>query len=203
MKTLVNNKKIMKKSKKIIFIFISLSVMIWATYAATTWKAWWWVKWIAENDQSTRFTDFTTNTSDYGTWYYLDTYTNLKWAAQDSWTGLVWSTNSSYTEPTWNWTSYTYPSWRTDTDYPAFKHCTDKWSGWRLPTKRELFSIMTDKKPDWMSYYTALPSITNSGYWSSTTYDANTAGAWYGNFNGGYTYYYNKTNTNRILCIHD
>jgi len=190
------------KKNKILLIILSLFIIIWTTYAS--WQAWGWVKWIWETDQSNRFTDYSNNTLDYWIWYYLDTYTWLKWAAQDSWNYLQWATNTSYTEPTWNWSSYTYPSWRISSDYPAFKYCTDLWDWWRLPTKREIFSIITDVKPSWMSHCTALPFLLSSNnYWSSTVNARLTSYAWYGEFLSGTISNTTKKFNAMVLCIHD
>ena len=218
----------MKINKKIIFILLGLFLIVWITYASW-WKAWGGVKWIGENDQSQRFEAHTWTLLDWVTWYYIDTYTWLKWQAYDSdksWynaiddTGsgdLAWTASSFYIEPTWNGSNYirTYETtedwwhsiWSTiewdDTDYPAFSYCVNLWPGWRLPTKREIFSIMTDSttNDDWK--YTALPSITDTLYWSSTDNAGSNYSAWTGYFTTGATVYFSETSKHRVLCIHD
>ena len=206
----------MKTYKKILLLLLWILIIATTTYA---WKAWGWVKWIWEVDQSNRFTDYSTNTSDYGTWYYLDTYTWLKWQAQTWPYWLKWASGSTdswdsnyyanYEEPVWNWSSYTYnpPSWWVDTDYQAFKYCEWIWDHhWRLPTKNELFSIVIDvnSQKNSSGKYTQLPSITQSYYWSSTAYANFSSYAWYGYFNYGTVGYNNKTSTDKYtICVHD
>ncbi len=206
----------MKKTTKLLLLLIWILIIAGTTYA--TWKAWGWVKWISEtaNEQKAdRFTDFSWNTVDYWTWYYLDTYTWLKWAAQDSGVSLKWASGSRdswddnyytyYPEPVWDGSSYTYnpPNLWVDTDYQAHKFCEGLWDGhWRLPTKNEMYSIMTYEKTSGMPYYTALESITNYNLWSSTV----GASIYYANgwsFNIGNLNYGQKDRARRVLCIHD
>ena len=211
----------MKKNKKII-IFILLSVFISISWVFAYnnnwfWLAWNWVKWIWSSETWTwRYMQVTV-------WWvsaYLDTFTWLKWEANPTIgsSNPAWSSNTAYPEPVWDGTKYIrtrttisaswYLTWTTiltgHTDYPAFALCVSKWAWWRLPTKRELFSIMTASKPTWMTYYTALPSITSPRYWSATMDRSNTTGAWYGYFYNGSTDNLTKTFTNsRSICIHD
>jgi hypothetical protein len=134
--------------------------------------------------------------------YYVQSCTWLKWEITSSTTTYEWATNTAYTEPSWDWTNYDYVSeWRVETDYPAFQYCTDKWPEWRLPTRKEMFSIMTDTKlnNNW-NYYTKLEAITSLYYWSSTSYSAF---AWIGYFWTGGLNYNTKTDSLKVLCIHD
>ncbi len=207
----------MKNYKKILLLLLWILIIAGTTYA---WKAWGWVKWIWEVDQSNRFEDHSSDNT-YWTWYYLDTYTQLKWQAQTwpywlkwaSWSTDSWDDNyyANYPEPVWDWSSYTYnpPSWWVDTDYQAFKYCESLWGWnkwWRLPTKKELFSIITDinseKNSSWK--YTQLPSITQGGCWSSTASAFYSSNAWYGNFGHGYVYFFVKYYTSiYTICVHD
>jgi len=166
---------------------------------------------------------YSTKTLDWVAWYYIQSCTNLKWATNKVWSltttedfsdnpatewqaVLQWAVNTdnaTYPEPIWNWTQYIYGAGRTSTDYPAFKYCSDMWAWWRLPTKNELTSLFTIVMPSWMSYYTALPAISTYNYWSSTVNRNSTTDAWRSYFDYGHMSNGFKTNTNRVICIHD
>ena len=210
----------MKKNKKIIiFILLTVFISISGVFAYNNnwfWLAWNWVKWIWSSET------WTWRYMQVSVWWvsaYLDTFTWLKWE-QNPTTALTpaWSSSWAYAEPVWDgikyirtWTTISaswYLTWTTiltgDTDYPAFALCVSKWSWWRLPTKRELFSIMTVSKPSWMNYYTALPSVTYTYYWSATMYRLSSTSAWYGPFLNANMNVNTKTNTGyRSICIHD
>jgi hypothetical protein len=141
--------------------------------------------------------------------YYIQWSTGLKWGT--SGTGnLKWANCNNYidcdvySEPIWNWTIYDYPNWKSASDYPAFKYCTDKWTGWRLPTKNELFNIIILKTKNSSGYSTYLPSITNDIYWSSTESDPDTKSAQCGLMGYG-----SVSNTYKLdidlytICVHD
>jgi len=133
------------------------------------------VLWISSTDDTNRFTWPTTIDLVSA---YTDSYTGLKWEKSPAWWSKTWANANDYCSTLWSW-----------------------W--WRLPTKKELFSIMTDTKPSWMSYYTALPSVSTTGYWSSTGHPYTTYYAWYGNFYYGYVDYSHKLNNKSVLCTHD
>ena len=72
---------------------------------------------------------------------------------------------------------------------------------WRLPNRTELESLV---KIDAISpaidgtYFPATPS---DWYWTSTTYAPNPAGAWYVNFNDGFTGLGNKVGTGHVRLV--
>jgi len=135
--------------------------------------------------------------------YYIQSCTWLKWETMDSQIILQWSKNSIYIEPTWNWINYDYPKWRIETDYPAFKYCTDKWIWWRLPTKKEIFSIMTNVEKNSHNVFTKLESIYTNHYWSSTVYSNDIQNARFGKFWAGYFIFNKKLSKFHVICIHD
>ena len=153
----------------------------------------------------------------YWAWFYIQSNTCLKWGTQVSSTTLRLSKKKAFTEPTWDWTNYirTYDTtsegwdiiWTiilwTDIDYPAFSYCISQGSGWRLPTRRELSSIITDAIPSWMTHYTALPSILQDEYWSSTFYAGHPDKAWQVGFNIAHMWYFTEEDAEYILCVHD
>jgi len=58
-------------------------------------------------------------------------------------------------------------------------------SGWRLPTLKELVSIVEDARISPSIDPTAFPSTPGHGFWSLSRSHANSANAWYVDFNGG------------------
>ena len=102
---------------------------------------------------------------------------------QDNVTGLIWSTE---TLKAMNW----YKAMKAGKSY---RHCGFN-SGWRLPTVKEMVSIV-----DYGNYSPAIDSgffpDTQAGwYWSSDVYAPNSGDAWYVNFNVGYVNYDGKSN---------
>ena len=210
-------------NKKILIGLITILITIWAVsaYYPWFWIAWNGIKWIGHSETwKARFI--------YMTWsdgipVYYDTFINKKWATNKVWSltttedfsdnpatewqaVLQWAVNTdnaTYPEPIWNWTQYIYGAGRTSAHYPAFKYCSDMWAWWRLPTKNELTSLFTIVMPSWMSYYTALPAISTYNYWSSTVNRNSTTDAWRSYFDYGHMSNGFKTNTNRVICIHD
>lgn len=66
-------------------------------------------------------------------------------------------------------------------------------TGWRLPTRRELLSIVHHEPinqrigPAIDTNY--FPNTKNTGYWSSDNYAPSSAEAWYVEFNTGFSYH--------------
>ena len=192
------------------------------------WNTWWWKKfsctWTLPKYTDIFNTDNLTeniayqNTDENGKCYFkckethtwdwtscfVETWTDQqgkKWQAKPTWTAQ-WATNGSYTEPKWNEIEkkYDYASlWRTEEDYPAFKHCTDLWSWWRLPTKIELESLID--KDVTTGARANHPWIAPFYYWSSTLRTTTTA--WYVMFINGTTNNSSKINPSFIVCIHE
>ena len=113
--------------------------------------------------------------------------------------------NETYTDPKTNltWQVQTNPtkmSWQEAMDY-----CQDLTLGgfddWRLPTIRELLSIV-----DYKSYNPAIdtdifPDTVSSYYWSSTTYAHLTNYAWLVNFSIGYDTFSNKSYSYYVRAV--
>jgi Protein of unknown function (DUF1566) len=103
------------------------------------------------------------------------------WACtKDNVTNLIWSLHSGFGD----WTTYAR------TTLPA-AHNTGAGrcggTGWRLPTRRELLSIvdLSGVSPSIDSAY--FPATQAGYYWTNDPYQPNPAGAWYVNFNDGYS----------------
>lgn len=109
----------------------------------------------------------------------------------DSSTGLIWEDNSSVETTTYTWSD-------------AIDYCENlelgSYTDWRLPNINELLSIV-----DYTENSPALDSTFKFGlsddYWTSTTYNDNTSGAWRVDFTKGLDYFSLKTNSNYVRCV--
>lgn len=74
-------------------------------------------------------------------------------------------------------------------------------SDWRLPTRRELVSIVDYGvvSPTLDSRYFIGPPL--DVYWTSTDYADSTVGAWYVNFNTSYVFTQNKNVSFHVRCV--
>jgi hypothetical protein len=101
--------------------------------------------------------------------------------------------------------------WQQDTsDYPmiwkdALSYCENStlagYTDWRLPTKKELQSLM-----DFSRYNPAIntmyfPNTASDYYWSSTTGDWNASFAWYVNFGYGFDRFCDKSQNNYVRAV--
>lgn len=73
---------------------------------------------------------------------------------------------------------------------------------WRLPTFKELFSIVdyAHSKP---AINSTFESVSNDRYWTSTIFATNESRAWNINFGTGETYYSYKTTNQSVRCVKD
>ena len=118
----------------------------------------------------------------------------------DTLTGLIWLKNANCFE-TSTWTQAF-----TDTATLNSGECGlndgSAEGGWRLPNVRELQSLV-----DYGEYIPALPDghpftgVQSNVYWSSTTFAANTLGAWRVNLPDGGVYNGAKTNTHYVWPV--
>ena len=124
----------------------------------------------------------------------------LKWSINQNWY-MKWALNNSFSQPSWNGVWYIYPSWRNESDYPAFYYCNSKWNWWRLPTIAELEMI---SDPSWIN--TQAPFINqNYYYWSydikdsfkSYSYIFRNQSPWNGKKS------FSKTGEYSVICIHE
>lgn len=104
----------------------------------------------------------------------------------DTSTGLIWQKNTAPGTYTWA---------------QALSYCENLvlpaggYSDWRLPTIKELDSIVDLSRYNPAINTTFFPDTRASYYWSSTTYVLNTAGAWAMDFNLGHNIYGNYKST--------
>jgi hypothetical protein len=76
-------------------------------------------------------------------------------------------------------------------------------TGWRLPTKKELMSIVNYAIPYPVPTVTSafFPNTVASGYWPSTTYAINPSTAWWVDFSDGASYYFPKYFGFYVRCV--
>ena len=121
------------------------------------------------------------------------------WACnRDNVTNLVWSLQIQ--AATWNnATVSTYP----DAGHNTATRCGFA-TGWRLPTRRELLSIVHHGLPDYstakidVAYF---PNTPSGYYWTSDAYAPPLAYAWLVDFNVGYSFGYYRTGTNSVRLV--
>lgn len=117
-----------------------------------------------------------------------------QWACtRDNVTHRIWSLDSTI----YNWLSAT-------TTYPAAMNATNRCgynTGWRLPTRRELFSIVHSGRSNPTidtTYFPGTPIVSPPGmrsyYWSADSSYVAMTEAWIVDFEAGYTFDWAKTN---------
>lgn len=101
----------------------------------------------------------------------------------DNKTGLVWEREPIGT---------TYP-WAT-----APSRCTNLGGGWRLPTRKELESLVERRKASPMIDAEAFPKVTGAAVWTST--ESGTS-AWRVTFSTGVSATISKTTASNVICV--
>ncbi|MGD9974380.1 MAG: DUF1566 domain-containing protein [Desulfatirhabdiaceae bacterium] len=108
----------------------------------------------------------------------------------DTSTGLTWQQETPDNAMTWQ---------------QALAYCEGLSLGghtdWRLPTKKELRSLVDYSRYNPAINTTYFPDTAASWYWSSTTYAYNTNYAWYVYFDYGYDGSHNKYNNNYVRAV--
>ncbi|MBI5185203.1 MAG: DUF1566 domain-containing protein [Nitrospinae bacterium] len=74
-------------------------------------------------------------------------------------------------------------------------------SGWRLPNKRELMSIVNYGKNNPAIDTASFPNANSSLYWSSTTTAGGASSAWYVDFYLGGVSYNDKSHDSYVRCV--
>ena len=118
------------------------------------------------------------------------------WACtKDNVTGLVWSLQTQ----TASWNTATGAS------YPNAGHNTPSRcgysTGWRLPTRRELLSIVHRGQSNPAIDSTYFPATQSSRYWTSDTHAPDPASAWNVDFYDGYANANGKTSNNFVRLV--
>ena len=111
---------------------------------------------------------------------------------QDTWTdpetGLEWQTGAG-----------DKISWEDAIKYAGELDLSGK-SDWRLPTRKELLSLISDIKTR-PCIKTSSLECSSSYYWSSTTYANSTSSAWYVDFYNGSVYDNSKSDNYYVRCV--
>ncbi len=113
----------------------------------------------------------------------------------DKLTGLIWTKNANLAGGT--------KTWQEALDYVRTLN-TGGHSDWRLPNRKELFSLIDYSKhnPPLPAEATQLfQNVQFGDYWSSTTYAANTSIGWFVNMFIGYVYISSKSNSNYVWPV--
>ena len=117
------------------------------------------------------------------------------WACtQDNVTNLIWSLQSG----SGDWTPYASTTLPNATN--AATRCGFS-TGWRLPTRRELLSIVDNSTSNPAIDGNYFPGTQSNWYWTSDTYAPYPSGAWIVVFNGGNTDAYYKTFTYYVRLV--
>src|SRR3990172_4181507 len=108
----------------------------------------------------------------------------------DNVTGLIWQKEDDNTTRTWS---------------DAGTYCDELTLGgqsdWRLPSKKELISIVNYGTYSPAINTTYFPNTNSSVYWSSTTIAYNSSGAWIVLFNDGYVVIDYKSSSYYVRCV--
>jgi len=117
-------------------------------------------------------------------------YTIINGTVLDNKTGLLWQRNIDAMTYTWG---------------AAQTYCTNlnlDGLGWRVPSLKELQTIVDESKTNPAIDTNALPTPKTSGFWTSSPVAANSAGAWSVFFGvGGYTDQGAVTNLTLVRCV--
>lgn len=157
--------------KKIILILF-ISFFSFLWVFAAEWFAWNWKKWVSSPDDLNRLLDV---------W-------NISWvdSYRDSFTWLYWEKN---------------PSSIIMSHQDAKDHCKEKWDWWRLPSIRELNTIVTYKEKNENNSYTFHKSIVPNFYWSNTYYLDNESFAFYVYFETWNVNFSNLNDLQYVICV--
>ena len=123
-----------------------------------------------------------------------------EWACtKDNLTNLIWSLQSGYGD----WTTYAQVTLPNATN--AAGRCGFA-TGWRLPTRRELLSIVHLGLPTWTAidanYFPATQgNIGEWIYWTSETYAPDPSLAWFVDFNEGNSFAYGKAHSYYVRLV--
>lgn len=106
---------------------------------------------------------------------------------QDTLTGLVWQQQPSPTTMTWA---------------AAQTYCSNAGSGFRLPTLKELLSLVDLTVTVGATInQTAFPNTQGEGYWTSTPYTGASSTAWFVYFATGRSLGNIVTGSERVRCV--
>ena len=112
-------------------------------------------------------------------------------------------TSTTWHDPTtglqWQCESPGEMSWYAACEYASMLDL-DRLSDWRLPTVKELESLL-DRHQYRPVMRPEIPFRDKLSYWSQTTFGSNTNNAWIVMFDGAYVLSYYKTNAYHVRCV--
>jgi len=118
----------------------------------------------------------------------------------DKVTHLVWQRKATQVQFTWE-EAKTYCECLNDANCGGDK-ISGYPSGWRLPTRIELASIVDYEKPDLPSINeAAFPGTLPTLYWSASPFTGAPASAWYVSFSDGFVFQGLMDNPLRVRCV--
>lgn len=120
-------------------------------------------------------------------------------AVVDSATGLSWQQTVSGSAYTWSASAAAGSAQA----YCNTLSLNGYSSGWRVPTERELLSIVDRTAFNPSTDAAAFPSTPVGVYWSATPMQDGSGSAWIVSFNIGYSNYYLVGSNSRVRCVHD
>jgi hypothetical protein len=83
----------------------------------------------------------------------------------------------------------------------AKSHCAGQGAGWRLPTLKELYTIVDVRRWEPAADTNYFPDTRNDWYWSSTPLYGSPNEAWFINFSLGIGGHYGVTDENYVRCV--
>ena len=118
-------------------------------------------------------------------------YTISTDTVQDNKTGLTWQRSVP---------SSTY-TWADATSYCQALNLGGFSSGWRLPAKKELETLVDERVQNQAIDATAFPNAPAGPSWTSTPFAGASGHAWSVDFGYGNSYYDDTTSTSRVRCV--
>ncbi len=117
-----------------------------------------------------------------------------KWACtKDNITGRVWSLET--VQGNWSYATVTYPGTMNATNRCGYS------TGWRVPTRRELLSIVDNGTYNPAIDTNYFPNTVGSYYWSADTYKHDPVYAWHVGFDDGGPYAYDKSSDSHVRLV--
>ena len=107
----------------------------------------------------------------------------------DTKTGLVWQTTAD--PGTYDWSG-------------ARDHCAALGAGWRMPTLKELQTIVDEGAADEMPAsidISAFPDAPTTSFWTSSLFAGSEGLGWLVSFDGGNTYTMDVTSSASVRCV--
>ena len=116
-------------------------------------------------------------------------YTVADGTVTDNQTGLVWQQAD-------DGNTYTFAA--------AQSHCAGLGGTWRVPTPKELLTLVDESRESPAIDTTAFPNTPATNFWTSAPSATNAGDAWFVDFNAyGTSYdYYPATNAFSVRCVH-